>query len=339
MLAVETKEVSRLFRSGSGEVQALENVSLSVKKGELFGLLGPNGAGKTTIIKILTTLLAPSSGNAFIHGMDIISDARAIRPLISMVSGGENSGYGLLTVKENLWMFSQFYGMPGKIANARIDELLKRVGLYDRVNTRCSELSTGLRQRMNIVRGFLTDPLVLFLDEPTLGLDVSSARDLRRLIREWLAEDEERVVFLTTHYLAEAEELCDRVAIMDKGTVIACDSPKALRQRYNKGAEVTVLVSGEGRHINLEDMSGLKEISSRKEIEQRRYFDATLDSLEALPAFISLLDGAGYRIHELKDRDPSLEEVFVRIIDGEIGFSEAIMGVADNDDSVKKQGH
>ncbi len=152
-------------------------------------MLGPNGAGKTTLIKILTTLLAPSTGRAWVAGFDVIQEASKVRPRINMVSGGESSGYGLLTVRENLWMFAQFYGLSSSVANQRIKELLEIVGLSDRINTKSSDLSTGLRQKMNIVRGFLTDPDVLFLDEPTLGLDVGASREVRRFVRKWIDND------------------------------------------------------------------------------------------------------------------------------------------------------
>ena len=197
-------------------------------------MLGPNGAGKTTLIKILTTLLSPSSGKAWVAGYDVLAQSEQVRPRINMVSGGESSGYGLLTVRENLRMFSQFYGLPSKEANQRIKYLLEVVGMSDRLNTKSSDLSTGLRQKMNIVRGFLTDPDVLFLDEPTLGLDVGASRDVRKFIRQWIDEDESRTLLLTTHYMVEAEELCDRVAIINQGQLLACDSPANLKYRLQK---------------------------------------------------------------------------------------------------------
>jgi ABC-2 type transport system ATP-binding protein len=137
---------------------ALDGVDLAIRRGELFGLLGPNGAGKTTFIKILTTLLAPTSGSARVAGFDVLKETARVREKINMVSGGESSGYGLLTVRENLWMFAQFYGIPSKAAHERITLLLEMVKLLDRADTKSAELSTGLRQKMNIVRGFLTDP-------------------------------------------------------------------------------------------------------------------------------------------------------------------------------------
>src|SRR4030095_7421043 len=170
--AVETKDLGRVYkirgnkkeRQERKELVALENVNLTMERGELFGLLGPNGAGKTTLIKILTTLLAPTSGWAKVAGFDVLRQPDRVRPRINMVSGGENSGYGLLTVRENLWMFGQFYGLTSEVTNRRIRELLSILKMEDRLNTKASELSTGLRQKMNIVRGFLTDPEVLFLD-------------------------------------------------------------------------------------------------------------------------------------------------------------------------------
>src|SRR5512135_1129973 len=190
-LAVEVQDLGRIYkihgnkreRKVRKELVALQGVDLEVRQGELFGLLGPNGAGKTTLIKILTTLLAPTSGRARVAGYDVVKEPGKVRALINMVSGGESSGYGLLTVRENLWMFSQFYGMPSDEANQRIRQLLEVVGMADRMNTKASDLSTGLRQKMNIVRGFLTAPDVLFLDEPTLGLDVGASRDVRHFIR------------------------------------------------------------------------------------------------------------------------------------------------------------
>src|SRR6185369_4491036 len=198
--AIRTENLGRVYkvrRAKKGEAKervALQDVNLEVPRGEFFGLLGPNGAGKTTLIKILVTLLAPSTGRASVAGHDVATQPQQVRPLINMVSGGESSGYGLLTVRENLWMFGQFYGIDNKTARARIDELLDIVHLKDRANTKSSDLSTGLRQKMNIVRGFLTDPEVIFLDEPTLGLDVGASREVRRFIKDWMTEKPERTL-------------------------------------------------------------------------------------------------------------------------------------------------
>src|SRR5438477_6344125 len=240
-LAIKTENLTRVYKikpdkksKEKGEQKktlvALDGVDLEVYEGELFGLLGPNGAGKTTLIKILTTLLAPTSGVCYVDGLDVVKQAGEVRHRINMVSGGETSGYGILTVRENLWMFSQFYGVTWRDANARITEMLKIVELEDKAGTRISALSTGQRQRINFCRGFITDPKGIFLDEPTLGLDVNAARIVRDFTRDWMQRHPDRTVLLTTHYMAEADELCDRIAIIDHGKVLACDTPANLKK-------------------------------------------------------------------------------------------------------------
>jgi len=322
-LAIETKGLGRIYKiRGSKkeknirkELVALQDVALEVKKGELFGLLGPNGAGKTTLIKILTTLLAPTSGLARVSGCDVAREPEKVRPLINMVSGGESSGYGLLTVRENLWMFSQFYGLPSREANQRIEGLLKIVGLHDRMHTKSSDLSTGLRQKMNIVRGFLTDPQVLFLDEPTLGLDVGASRDVRQLIRGWLNEDKTRTLLLTTHYMAEADELCDRVAIINQGRVLACDTPSALKQQLQRDAlfEITVgALNGLGI-LSLEQIPGVSK-AVHKQSGDMNVLKFMLKEDAALAGVINKLTEAKVRIVRLDKHEPTLEDVFVNLV-------------------------
>jgi ABC-2 type transport system ATP-binding protein len=322
-LAIETEKLSRIYKIRGNkkerkirkELVALENADLQVERGELFGLLGPNGAGKTTLIKILTTLLAPSSGKARVAGFDVVEGARKIRPLINMVSGGESSGYGLLTVRENLWMFSQFYGVPSKIAYARIDELLKRVGIFDRRHTKSSDLSTGLRQKMNIVRGLMTNPDVLFLDEPTLGLDVGASRDVRALIREWLEDDKVRTLLLTTHYMVEADELCDRVAIINQGRVLACDTPLALKQRLQKDAifEVQTTPLNGLQAQTIEDLPEVRTATA-SEYDGGATLELILVEEGALGGVINVLNEKNVRIMKLSKREPTLEDVFVDLV-------------------------
>ena len=321
--AVETESLGRIYKiSGSTrernvrkDLVALQNVNLQVRQGELFGLLGPNGAGKTTLIKILTTLLAPTSGRARVSGFDVAKEPGKIRPLINMVSGGESSGYGLLTVRENLWMFSQFYGLPSKQAYERIDALLKLVGLEDRMYTKSSDLSTGLRQKMNIVRGFMTDPQVLFLDEPTLGLDVGASRDVRNLIRNWLEQDRTRTLLLTTHYMVEADELCDRVAIINHGRVLACDTPSALKQSLQREAlfEITVSsMNGLSASI-LERQPGVRK-ATRTDVNGVTSLNFSLQEEAALAGVFSRLTEANVKIMRLDKHEPTLEDVFVNLV-------------------------
>ena len=319
--AIQTEALGRIYKirerkkSDRKELVALQDVDLEVSNGELFGLLGPNGAGKTTLIKILTTLLGPSSGRALVAGHDVVSEPQKIRPLINMVSGGEYSGYGLLTVRENLWMFSQFYGIPSKEANRRIKELLEVVGLSDRLNTKSSDLSTGMRQKMNVVRGFMTDPQVLFLDEPTLGLDVGAARDVRRFILDWMKTRPDRTILLTTHYMVEADELCDRVAIINEGKVLACDSPSALKRQLQREAifrlEVGPLngVSPEG----LGAIPGVRNLVHRP-MEGGACLEFILDEENVLPAVVGELADHDVPLRNLEKREPTLEDVFVKLV-------------------------
>lgn len=321
--ALETQDLGRVYKIRGNkkekqirkELVALEGVNLTVDRGELFGLLGPNGAGKTTLIKILTTLLAPTSGWARVAGHDVIKTPNLVRPRINMVSGGESSGYGLLTVRENLWMFSQFYGMPSKEANKRIVELLTMVGLEDRIHTKSSDLSTGLRQKMNIVRGFLTDPEVLFLDEPTLGLDVGASRDVRKLIRGWLDADKSRTLLLTTHYMVEAEELCDRVAIINKGRVLACDTPANLKRELQRDAIFEIETSP----LNgltpqmLEDQPEVRK-ASLTELDGGSKLELILAEESALASVINILTRKDIKVMRLTKREPTLEDVFMNLV-------------------------
>ncbi len=322
-LAIETENLGRIYKTRGNkkekkvrkELVALQDVSLQIRQGELFGLLGPNGAGKTTLIKILTTLLAPTSGRACVADFDVIQEPEKIRPLINMVSGGESSGYGLLTVRENLWMFSQFYGLPSKEANERIAALLKMVGLEDRIHTKSSDLSTGLRQKMNIVRGFLTDPRVLFLDEPTLGLDVGASRDVRKFIRAWLDEDPGRTLLLTTHYMVEADELCDRVAIINQGRVLACDTPAALKRRLQKDAlfEITVGSLNGLKAAGLESLPGVRKLT-HEQADERIVLNFILEEEAALAGIFNRLTEGGVRIVKLDKHEPTLEDIFVDLV-------------------------
>jgi ABC-2 type transport system ATP-binding protein len=321
VLSIETQDLGRVYKIREAkkkdrkELVALRNVNLTVPRGELFGLLGPNGAGKTTLIKILTTLLAPTTGWAHVAGFDVMKQQAQVRPRINMVSGGESSGYGLLTVRENLWMFAQFYGIPSAQANRRIKELLEVVGMSDRLNTKSSDLSTGLRQKMNIVRGFLTDPQVIFLDEPTLGLDVGASRDVRAFIRRWIEEDRARTVLLTTHYMAEADELCDRVAIINQGRVLACDPPSNLKRRLQHDALFRIETSrwDGARACVFEALPGVRQVVHRSD-DARDTLELVLERDEILSAVIKAMEAQQIRLLRLEKREPTLEDVFVDLV-------------------------
>jgi len=319
--AIHTQNIGRIYKIRGGkksepkELVALHDVDLQVQRGELFGLLGPNGAGKTTLIKILTTLLGPSSGLATVAGFDVVKEPEKVRARINMVSGGESSGYGLLTVRENLWMFSQFYGIPTPVANARIKHLLEVVGLQDRANAKSSDLSTGLRQKMNIVRGFMTDPDVLFLDEPTLGLDVGASREVRHFIRSWVDENPSRTLLLTTHYMVEADELCDRVAIINQGRVLACDSPTNLKRHLQQEAIFRLEVSplnGLGVEA-FQNLTGVHKVTHSPQ-DGFAVLQFILAEEQALAAVVNVMAANNIRILNLQKCEPTLEDVFVYLV-------------------------
>jgi ABC-2 type transport system ATP-binding protein len=329
-LAIKTENLTRNYKvkgqkrsadKAKGEdkksLVALAGVDLEVYQGELFGLLGPNGAGKTTLIKILTTLLAPTGGVAYVDGMDVVRQSQEVRRRINMVSGGETSGYGILTVRENLWMFSQFYGVGWKDAHQSIDEMLKIVELEDKANTRISSLSTGQRQRMNFCRGFITDPKVIFLDEPTLGLDVNAARIVREFTRSWMTRHPDRTVLLTTHYMAEADELCDRIAIIDHGKVLACDTPTNLKRLLQKQPVFEIGVTGitDRSIVELEATPGVLHVTGEADAGGGTYkLKFILQDESAIASAINALTALNAGIVSLQKNEPTLEDVFVKLV-------------------------
>jgi len=313
-IAVETKALRRVYRSRSQEVVALDGIDLQVRRGERFGVLGPNGAGKTTLIKILVTLLLPSSGEAFVDGLDVVRQFRELRHRIAMVSGGENVGFGMLKVKEQLWMFSQFYGMPSAPSKRRIDELLERLGLSEAADRRVSALSSGMRQKMNLIRGLITNPRILFLDEPTVALDVGAARDVRDEVRRWMAEDPSRTVILTTHYMMEADELCDRVAIVNRGRIVAEGTPAELKQRVQQNSIVDLQLSPGGRL--LDTLRGVDGVTAASVLEQdgTDRFSLQLSNDAALGGVMRAVEASGRQILGVQKREPTLEDAFVKLV-------------------------
>ena len=314
------RPVRRLFRRAVGtpvpDKVALNSVSLTVRPGELFGLLGPNGAGKTTLIKILSTLLLPTSGRALVDGIDVAKDPDSVRRQINMVSGGEHSGYGILTVRETIWMFSQFYGVPTKVARERAEVMIQRLGLTESGDIKTSKLSTGMRQKMNIIRGFVTDPKILFLDEPTLGLDVGIAREVRAFISEWIREHPQRTVLLTTHYMAEADSLCDRVAIIDQGRVLACDTPANLKRDLAPDCvyQIEVPLWTEGSNP-LEQMPVVRSVDMEHRGDQgRTRLRVILEEEGGIGSVTDRLSRRGARVLSMTRLEPSLEDAFLNLV-------------------------
>jgi ABC-2 type transport system ATP-binding protein len=226
--AISTTDLSHAFPSARGPVQALRGVTLQVAPGEFFGLFGPNGAGKTTLIRILTTLVIPSGGRAAVHGYDVVRQPGQVRSLVGLVYSNENSFYGRLTGQQNLEFFAALQNLARGEGRRRIAELFELFDLAGAAHAPFQSYSTGMRQKMNVARALLHNPPVIFLDEPTKGMDVLTAEVLRRLLRSELVERQRKTVILTTHDLEEMEALCDRVGILEAGRLRSVGTPADL---------------------------------------------------------------------------------------------------------------
>src|SRR3954453_17691740 len=266
MAVIEAHDLRRTYSTTTGvlrrrplEVEAVRGVSFSVAEGELFGLLGPNGAGKTTTIKMLITLLLPTSGAARVLGHDVVTEAREGRRKIGYVFGGDRGLYERLSALDNLRYFAELYGVSGAKQKRRIGELLELVGLEGREKERVEGYSRGMRQRLHIARGLLHDPEVVFLDEPTLGVDPIGARDLRQTIADLVASG--KTVLLTTHYMFEADALCDRIAVIAKGQIVGEGTPTELKARVVEGRVTEIEVFGV-EHATVERVRGLDGVTA-----------------------------------------------------------------------------
>jgi len=299
---------------------AVDHISLDVQRGELFGLLGPNAAGKTTLVKLLATLLLPTSGTARVGGLDVATQADAVRRKVGVVLGGERALYWRLTARENLWYFSQLYNMPGEHAKPRIQELLDMVGLGDRADERVEAYSKGMKQRLHIARGLLNEPEVLLLDEPTIGLDPHAARTLRALVRE-VVKDRGHTVVLTTHYMYEADALSDRVAVMHHGKIVVCDTPAALKARFavNPAFRVEVRADGAGPgdlRAALAATPGVAHVVEgpadlARGIASYRVLAEAKESPDLPGALAQAVANSKARLVALAREEPTLEDVFV----------------------------
>lgn len=319
MLAIEVHELQRRYRSRtswrrarSKDILAVNNISFHVQRGEMFGLLGPNGAGKTTTIKMLSTLLLPTAGRAEILGLDVVAQVRQVRRRIGYVFGGDRGLYERLSGQDNLRYFAELYGIPPREQKQRIGALLDLVGLTGRERERVEGYSRGMRQRLHIARGLLHDPEVVFLDEPSIGIDPVGARELRTAIASLTAMG--TTVLLTTHYMFEAEELCDRIAIISGGQIVATGTPQDLKRISHGGGVLEVEAYGADNAM-IEKIRALPEVAAVDAQEQGQAQILTIRSGSDDEITQSVLACLGsIRVGRVRTREPTLEDAYVELV-------------------------
>jgi ABC-2 type transport system ATP-binding protein len=317
--AIHVEDLRRVFKTNIGvfrrtkkEVIAVDGISFNVRSGELFGLLGPNGAGKTTTVKMLTTLLLPTSGFATVLGYDIVKKPDPVRGRIGFIFGGERGLYWRLSGLDNLRYFASLYHVDPEISRKRIPYLLELVSLEDRAQEKVEGYSRGMKQRLHIARTLLHEPEVLFLDEPTIGLDPVGARELRQVIRNLQAE--KKTILLTTHYMFEADALCERIAVINYGRIIALDTPSALKELVSDLSVIELEVFGiPERHIQrLRDSAFVEMVSVEDREQKQMLLVQTPRGSEAVPDLMQILQDV--RVGKVIVREPTLEDAYVRLV-------------------------
>jgi len=319
MAAIEARQLRKTYKTTRGvfrrekvEQLALRGVDLAIEPGELFGLLGPNGAGKTTMTKIFTTLLLPTSGTAAVLGLDVVRDQWRLRRRIGFVFGGERGLYWRLSGLDNLRYFADLYRIPPEVTRKRIPELLERLGLAGRERDRVELYSRGMKQRLHLARGLLNDPEVLFLDEPTIGLDPVGARELRVIVRE--LADAGKTIFLTTHYMFEADAICDRIAVIKGGEIVAEGTPSSIKKVVQDQGVVEFEVVG----MPAERLAGLRALTGVKSVAIADHELAQVVTIHcSRPADVMTQLGLvldGMSLEKVSSREPTLEDAYVQLI-------------------------
>jgi ABC-2 type transport system ATP-binding protein len=299
-----------------GDFTAVDDVSFDVKKGEIFGLLGPNGAGKSTTLRILSTLARPTKGTAAIGGYDIVKDDTEVRKLIGIVSE-KMIMYDRLTARENLWFFGSLFEIPGDVLTQRIDELLELVQLTKWKNALVGTFSTGMRQRMNVVRALLNMPRVLFLDEPTLGLDPQSSVEIREFVKK-LNRENGTTIIVTTHTMVDADMLCDRIAIIDHGKVVALDTSTNLKKLITGGDNTILKLSV--ANLTADVLETLRRLDCVQSVSQENSTHVRLIARgdDAFDSVIDAVRSKGGKIASIENLQPTLEDVFLHLTGHEV---------------------
>ncbi|MBO0684622.1 MAG: ABC transporter ATP-binding protein [Candidatus Dormibacteraeota bacterium] len=295
------------------ETVAVDDIDLEVGQGEVFGLLGPNGAGKTTTIRMLSTLLLPTGGEATVLGRDLVREGGEIRKRIGLVLGGDRGLYGRLTGLQNLRYFAALNYLEGRAARRRAEQLLDMVGLQGQGNVLVERYSRGMRQRLHIARGLMTDPELLYMDEPTIGVDPVGAAEIRRLIPVLVSRG--KTILLTTHYMLEADHLCDRIAIIDHGRIAASGTPAEIKAHFSRVSVLEVLMAG-GRARVVDDLAaipGVHRVDRSSEGPLERLVVQTQAGDDLREAVLAAI-GDPEAVQGVVAREPTLEEAYVSIL-------------------------
>jgi ABC-2 type transport system ATP-binding protein len=309
---IETRSLTKEFNG----LVAVDHISFNVKRGEIFGLLGPNGAGKTTTIRMLSTLTKPTEGTATVGSYDIVKNDNEVRKLIGLVSE-KIIMYDRLTAKENLWFFGRLYDIPKENLQKRIDELLELVQLSKWKNSQVGTFSSGMRQRINVIRAMLNTPEVLLLDEPTLGLDPQSSVEVRGFVKK-INRENKTTIILTTHMMVEADMLCDRIGIIDHGRIVALDTSKNLKKLVS-GADTTVLEL-EIANLTASMVSLIKSLKCVSSVSQddSTHIKVHASGDEAFDTIIDAIRARKGKVNSVKNLEPTLEDVFLHITGHEV---------------------
>ena len=296
------------------DVIALDSLDLDIGSGEFFGLLGPNGAGKTTAIGILTTRVLPTSGKALVAGADVVTQSVQVRQKIGVVPQRPNADLSL-NVLENLQFHAAYFCIPSDVATRRAYELLERLGLSAKVSAKLAELSGGQQQRLMIVRALMHEPDIIFLDEPTVGLDPQARLDLWEILRD--LHKRGRTIVMTTHYMDEADRLCDRLAIVDQGKLLALDSPHALKAKAPGGTLIELVLDGDAYPAAeiAESIAGVSRVEAKDGMLRAH----STRGGQLLPALIEAAENTGRTVTDIHLLQPSLETLFVSLTGRKLG--------------------
>jgi ABC-2 type transport system ATP-binding protein len=305
---IRIDHVTKIFYEKNRSVTAVDDITLEVRRGEIFGLLGPNGAGKSTLIRVLTTLLRPTSGTACVDSYDIIRDPEKIRSIIGVCP--QNSTLDVeLSAYDNLEFYGKLVNVDDRILDARIWQLLDMTGLTDRAHMKIQTFSGGMRRKLEIVRAFIHHPLILFLDEPTIGLDPEARHEIWKQIL--MLNEEKTTIILTTHYMDEAEKLCNRIAFMDKGQLIALDILENLKQLIPAGDLIEIGFNT----IDERMLRALMENSliNSVEVKDKKLIISAKNGSKLLPEIVAIFETFSLPMTSISIRSPSLEDVFIHL--------------------------